>query len=838
MKEFTKEIAAPVWQKITPSDPRFDRGETMVAGYVLTDYVSAGEEDCTPAIQALLDRLGELGGGALYIPAGEYACQSAIKVPCGVTLFGDWEKPDGKHPIAGTVLVWRGAPASEENTAPFVALSQSSAVRDLAVWYPDQSAESPVAYPPAIRTGFWATAKELTLINPWIGVEQVAGDSPNMHNIYGTPIHMGIKDEVVSDIMRIESVHFSPDFWLNSGRFTGSEQALRRYLRTEAVGVLLQRIDWSYFTDSIVDGYYKGMSCHSGACYGQCHNLLFTDCHFAVYATLTHGNGELMNRVVIRDCDYGLYIPEDCTWCAFMFSDSEIDVKEQAISLNNRCKIMMVDSRVTGGTVYSNNGMLILMNNTFDIPDAVKVDLTDIAAVILAGNDGIDEKHIRCTDKAEYKFNPDKVPNDATVRMNAKMTAAACKFVKQPANTAFVSADVLSAKLGLSLDACGETDTAATLNACLAELAGKGGILYLPAGIYRLEDTVHIPAGVELCGAEDFAQMPMNNGTRLHVAHFGHGIEMSERSGLKGVTFCYPEQTRSNLESTGVFKEYDFAVWAKDAADLYIVNVATHNTYNGIWLEHCDRHYVDGYAGLCLNRCIVAKDCTDGIIRDAQFNWQSVMRGHGFPDEMIYGKAAKYVYEHTQHKSKLFTIDNVTDEMIFGCFTYGGSVALAVYGDDTTATTVGLAGDYVTKCVDAVGGRQIDMINTQMTPFVYCSYTFTQVDEVYGYYLRDTFKGVINVSGIESWTVPEIVFVVEGGTLNVSNINSGNAAYMHDTYIEHPILSRVEKDGRLCITGFLQYSPLLGATDDSVVNCAFCGSKDLWNAENTLDARE
>lgn len=54
--EITKE---PYWQAVTPHDPRFARPESLVAGYVLTDFLRGGEEDCAPVIQALLDRLQE-----------------------------------------------------------------------------------------------------------------------------------------------------------------------------------------------------------------------------------------------------------------------------------------------------------------------------------------------------------------------------------------------------------------------------------------------------------------------------------------------------------------------------------------------------------------------------------------------------------------------------------------------------------------------------------------------------------------------------------------------------------------------------------------------------------
>lgn len=153
-------VSNPTWNAIQSNDPRFQRKEQLFAGYNLVDYVKDPTADCSPIIQALLNKLGELGGGALYIPAGEYACYSPIELPIGTTILGDWMIPDGKSPVEGTILACYGEAASDTFNTPFIVLNQSTEVRGVAIWYPNQSVASPIPYPPALRPSFWSIVKE------------------------------------------------------------------------------------------------------------------------------------------------------------------------------------------------------------------------------------------------------------------------------------------------------------------------------------------------------------------------------------------------------------------------------------------------------------------------------------------------------------------------------------------------------------------------------------------------------------------------------------------------------------------------------------------------------
>jgi hypothetical protein len=372
-------------------------------------------------------------------------------------------------------------------------------------------------------------------------------------------------------------------------------------------------------------------------------------------------------------------------------------------------------------------------------------------------------------------------------------------------------------------------------------VAKTGGTLYLPAGHYRLETPVFVPAGVQLRGAADLCQMPYNIATVLDIAHQGQGVVLAEASGLCAVTFCHLLQTAENMAASGEPLPHDFAVCAVRAADVYLQNVAFLNAYNGVLLDGCDRHYIDGVGGTFLHRGIVAKNSADGIVRDVQLNYQPLARGHKWPTELLIAnneRARKRFFQHLQGESEIFVFDTVQDEMVFGCFTYAGGCSLVFQGDTTTATVIGFGGDYVSTAVDLRGGQHIQLINTQSTAFVYTSYTNTPIEEVYDVHLHDTFHGVADMVNSSPRQLPMAVFLVEGGRLRVTNLNVACGIPHTDTHIEKAVFSRVSGEGTLTVCGVLQYSPALTADNISMINGGFCGSRALIDGKNMMKSTE
>ena len=94
----------------------------------------------TEELQEALIMLGNLGGGALFLPAGQYKVSGNLVIPSGVILRGDWRQPAPGQPIVGTVLK-AYAGRGNVNAAPFIKLNNSAGVNGISIWYPGTTAE-------------------------------------------------------------------------------------------------------------------------------------------------------------------------------------------------------------------------------------------------------------------------------------------------------------------------------------------------------------------------------------------------------------------------------------------------------------------------------------------------------------------------------------------------------------------------------------------------------------------------------------------------------------------------------------------------------------------------
>jgi polygalacturonase len=61
---------------------------TYVKNVCENGAIPDGRADNTPVFQRLLDEMGGLGGGTVFIPAGEYVIRGSLRIPANVTLKG------------------------------------------------------------------------------------------------------------------------------------------------------------------------------------------------------------------------------------------------------------------------------------------------------------------------------------------------------------------------------------------------------------------------------------------------------------------------------------------------------------------------------------------------------------------------------------------------------------------------------------------------------------------------------------------------------------------------------------------------------------------------------
>ncbi|MHB9035756.1 MAG: glycosyl hydrolase family 28-related protein [Armatimonadota bacterium] len=201
-----------------------------------------GTTDDTAAFQAALDTVKSVGGGIVYVPAGNYMIATHLTIPENVTLEGTFRAPISiknnfsqltqPDTYQGSVLLAVDGQGNADGT-PFITMSSNSTIKGIAIFHPQQSTTSPVAYPWAIRgNGESNSIIDVELINPWQGVDFATNPCGRhyIRGLYGQPIHLGIHVDQCTDVGRIEDVHFWP-FWT-----IDANSPVRQYSTTYGTG--------------------------------------------------------------------------------------------------------------------------------------------------------------------------------------------------------------------------------------------------------------------------------------------------------------------------------------------------------------------------------------------------------------------------------------------------------------------------------------------------------------------------------------------------------------------------------------------------------------------------
>lgn len=639
------------------NNPDYPTNDLAVATYNLMDYGvdNTGHKDCTATINLLLKKLagipdngkvGEFGknwqykhGGTLYIPAGRYLITGQIQLPCGITIRGDWKKPTGTDKLTGTILMIRpkaslaGTTAEEDGA---VLMQPTSELSNLTFWYPDQSVDNVTPYPPTIVYGFsprywgndYTNTRHVTLVNSYIGIQSseiIGGGCPNAFDVYGTPLHEGVVIDNIADVGRLDWISFSPKYWASSG-LEGSpdEGAVRSWTRANATGIVMGRNDWSYACNYTVDGYnigfhaIDGRGSYGGRPNGQNYAFNINDCATGIKISSSSNSGIMFTRVTTTGCDIGIHSeagigPVQFYGCTIGGSQSvyterggSVGLLFQDCTFNGRASINGAHYTSVNGTYNSDitigpNARSIMTGNTF-----------------ANGAQYINKSLYRCR-YSEAKVTTKPLPEYKPEWMEIRETrpARAALYVVTDSEFGAKPVDIVT-------DLASQPDNSAAIQKAL-DKAGRegGGIVYLPAGHYRMDHGLTIPTGVELKGAGDIASVPKGNGSILEVYRVNEGnenaapfINMGVKSGIRGVHFNYPSQ--DDIDNV---KKYPYTI--RGNKDCYIVNVAARTAYRllDLFTNKCDNHYVDYLAGHAFRNIIrVGGGSENGVITNTQCN--------------------------------------------------------------------------------------------------------------------------------------------------------------------------------------------------------------------------
>jgi len=235
--------------------------------------IANGQVDDTKAINSAISYAAEHGGGVVWLPIGNYRINGTIFVYPGIVLEGAAWRTMGSPSNTTTILAYPSSKSTQSSflkpVMPTIYLSDGSTVKNVVIYYPDQDIDHVIPYPPSIGgSGNMMTVENITLINPYIGIDFTGGNS-SLHyikNVYGSPLHIGIEIDNCTDIGRVENVHFNPNFW------QPGNGVLANYIHNNLYAFIIGRSDWEYFLNTFVWGAKVGYlfeQTSQGACNGN-----------------------------------------------------------------------------------------------------------------------------------------------------------------------------------------------------------------------------------------------------------------------------------------------------------------------------------------------------------------------------------------------------------------------------------------------------------------------------------------------------------------------------------------------------------------------------------------
>lgn len=702
---------------ITPFDAVADFG-----------IVADGVTDVTGGLQAALNQLGNLGGGALFLPAGHYKVSGNLVVPSGVTLRGDWRRPGLGQPIAGTVLQ-AYAGRDDENAAPFIKLNNSAGINGLSIWYPEQLPDDIRPYPPTIGNGGGATVENVTFVNAYFAYTTYVNGTtarPFVRNVFGTPLKTGLEFDCLADIGRIEMVHFSPDYWAASDLANAPTNGQHRaWIRNNGTGMIVRRIDWSYSCYVTVEGYNIGFALRPGPYdgkvpNGQSYGFNLLGCKTGVYIEASAYAGYQFTRFNIQQAETGVYLSPTAVE-ADMFHTCTIQATNDAVFSEGTARVLMMSCDLRQGTLRLKGGYLSVINSDFASAPANHIELGGaVAGAAILGNRfaGVP----RIIDNTSYPVSIDHTPLTVDPLPAYDYRKPATTYRPAKTNLYVVTEAPYNAPADGVADA-----TAAFQAALTAANVNGGGTVFVPGGSYRLNGTLTLPTGVELRGVFDIPHDTKIKGSLLNVyagrnnASGSPIIQLEAGAGIKGFTFHYPEQIfdAGDTNNYGMVP-YPFLLCGL-GSDIYIMNLSVTIPYQLLDLAayRCDRHYVDYIFGTALKTGIhVGKGAVDGQIQNCQFNPSSYTHASAYYSS-IPPNTADAIHQILWRDATPYLFGHMTNEVLHENFVFGGAKGFHLapeggFGPSGHCLGMGVDQCTVAMQIDDIGSGGLEPINSQI----------------------------------------------------------------------------------------------------------------------------
>jgi hypothetical protein len=775
--------AAQDWKLVDTKYPTIDN---VVSAYSVADFGITGDgmTDVTQQFQDLLNQLGTLGGGTLFVPEGQYVIKGNLLLPKGITLRGEWKKPEKGEPVVGTILMAYAGKGNEDAT-PFITMEPSSAVMDLAIWYPEQTASNITPYPPSVEFGkpnYFGNencnAKHITLVNSYTGIvfsRKNGGTCPTINGVYGTPLSRGIEIDNIVDVGRIEWIDFSPDYWTGSGlpNSPSMEGDHKAWIYENGTGIVMRRNDWSYTCFVNVEGYSKGFhaveSIASAGAQpnGHHYSMLFTKCKIGLDISAANSVGLMCTGIKTVKCETGIAVENSASGVVQLHTCS-LDATKNAILVDESAstRLMVLQSTVQAGAVTVGGGTLTVTDCDFNNP-APQISITKNARAIITGNRFAQEVNI--VESSIFKNIVDHTP--VKTKSLPEIIEIAPETHKPTRIKLYIATDAPYHAV-----ADGVTDNTVAIQAALDGAAAEGGgVVFLPPGKYKVLGHLVVPSGVELKGSVDVSTTPTGPGSTLEVYADRDNpdgepfLKLSENSGIRGIVFNYPQQLITELPGLG---KYPYCVQAT-GRNTYMINIGMRAVDKGVDLftYPCDNHYIDYIAGHAFDVGIrVGGGTRNGRVYNTQFNIIAYAAG----DESKYGSWPNSVgdggpaYDYGFANFNFMILGNCENQLLYNNFHYGsknGVILSDVDGTGPSGISIGsgIDGSGNGIVINAVGNKGFDFVNSQIVAIGNQNTKYIETGAGY--------TSGVTLFNADFWGNPSNGIYMDGGVLTLQQVN-------------------------------------------------------------------
>lgn len=274
-------------------------------------------------------------------------------------------------------------------------------------------------------------------------------------------------------------------------------------------------------------------------------------------------------------------------------------------------------------------------------------------------------------------------------------------------------------------DKSGKTDASADVQAVLDKAAATGGIVYLPAGLYRFEGPVSVPDGVEFRGSSSVAtrcQRDDSRGTLIYSVYgYNEGdkplVTLGRGSGAYGLRFDYPENAPK--DTSGAYKKTSPVIYAgKDNA--YVVNCSITLASTGICLEGSDNVFIKKVIGCCFENMFKLTECENVFIEGCLQNANTLPRNGytqfdipEFEGRLPESELFNFVFiPITRIHTNYIALDSCKDITVFSSFIYGGKSFISSVDSEVHIYNSGHDGSSKTEPAFIFDAGKATLINT------------------------------------------------------------------------------------------------------------------------------